>query len=201
MFFINEFSLSLISLVKDDTHDGLSCTNGTIYFGVHLINGDWITFLDKCIEDILAKLLTFDDYFFGFRMDLRIKGSEGIDSVGFFGNSWSYWTGIQTKQTGSTNYWNLRSSGYQHLYFSGLELTKYLSLKIWAFGEHTNHKNEINIQIFVINLIYKLLYLRFDILEESLKETRHECWWKLEIGRSFEFEMELCWVFSVMGLD
>jgi hypothetical protein len=75
MFLINEFSLPLISLIEDNPHNGLPGANRTVYFGMNFINGDRIAFLNKGIKNIFTELLAFDDHFFGFGMNFRIKSS------------------------------------------------------------------------------------------------------------------------------
>jgi hypothetical protein len=54
----------VLGLVKYDSHDGLTCSDWAVNLSVDFIYGNRIPFSDECIENILAKILTFNSHFF-----------------------------------------------------------------------------------------------------------------------------------------
>ena len=67
--------------MEDYAHDGLTGTNGTVYFGVNFINAHRITYSYEGIKDILTEFLSLNDYLLAFGVDVWIKDCQSIDSV------------------------------------------------------------------------------------------------------------------------
>ena len=87
MTLINEFNIRQLCLVKDDSHDGLTSSNRTVYFCMHLINTNRVTFANKSIKNILTELFSLNYYLFADGMDFFVKDGQSIDPVCLLGDT------------------------------------------------------------------------------------------------------------------
>ena len=165
MFFINELNVWEVSLIENDAHYRLSCSHWAVDLSVNLIYAYRISLSDKGVKNILTKLLPLDDDSLANGVNLRVKGSQGVYSIGLLSYPWSYRARIKAIETGPTDHGNLRSSGDQHLYFSWLKSLEYLSLEKRRLRETSNHEDEVNLLFFRLDLRYKLINFAFDVLK------------------------------------
>ena len=73
MILVYELDVGEIGLIKDYSHDCLTCSDWTVYFCVDFVDAHGVTFADECVKDVFTKLFTLDDDFFWDWMDLGIE--------------------------------------------------------------------------------------------------------------------------------
>ena len=203
MSFVNKLNIRKFSLIKDDSHDCLSCSNRAVYFGVHFFNTYWISFPDKSIKNVLAKLFSLYYHFFALWMHLFIKHCQSIYTICLFCYSWCYWPWVQTVKACTSDYWYLGTTRNQHLNFVVFKFFKDFVFQEWRFRKPSDHEDEVYLLLFWIDLTKKLFNFSFDILEERLKERSHERTWQLDIWCSSDFDLQLrhILVTNIMSLN
>ena len=201
MLLINELRIPLIRLVKYYSHHCLSCTNWTVNLCVDLVDWNWVALAHECVEHVLAELFTLDYHFLWFWVNFWVENSQCVDSVCFFCDSRCNWSWIKPVKAGSSHDRDLRSSRDKDLDSIAIEFAQNLSFQERWLTETTDHKNEINLLIFLFNLLQKLFNLVLDIFEQSLEEGNHHGSWNLNIGGSLNFQVVLLGMVFIESFD
>lgn len=102
MALVNELHLGQVSLIEDYAHDCLTGTHRTVDLGVYLVDTHRIAHSHKRIKYILTELLSLNHNLLALGVDVWVKDSERIDSVGLLGDTGSDGPWVQSIEAGST---------------------------------------------------------------------------------------------------
>ena len=153
---------------------------------MNLIYTDCLSSLDECIENIFAKIFSFYNDLLFLSMSGRVIGSQSVNTICKLRYPWGNGAGIQTEQASSADNWYLGTTRDQNINLPTLLILEIL-LDLWfqvgGLGKTSHHEYEVDWRLLFLGCcLNQLEHLRFDLIEERLKEGNHNWgrqvnWW------------------------
>ena len=141
---VNEIHVFLLAAVENDAHDCLPGSDWAVCLDMHFVNTDCLPLVHKSIENVLAKVFSFNDYFLLFGMLLLVIGGQGVDTIRLFADSRSDRSWVETEHASASNHADLWPLRHQDSESFLLESVLDMSFQVGTLRESTHHEDEVH---------------------------------------------------------